>query len=129
MTNEIYNESKKRAPSQRKKILDVLRKAGVNGVLNSELVEICIGYRSRIAELYKIGYKIRVDHVEKGVCIYTLEHEPQIEKNKQKPAIDILVSIINSENDGKVTSNELVKLLNDQGFNITRKHGWYKRSV
>jgi hypothetical protein len=124
---EIYKDSVKRAPSQRETILNKLREAGVNGVLNLELVDICIGYRSRIAELYQMGYKIDCDNVEKGAVIYTLRSEPATPITNVPTAISVLTNEINDRG-GIIDTEDLIELLGDLNFNVVRKHGSHKKS-
>lgn len=122
--NEIYEEAMTRKPTQKQLILKVLRQAGDNGVLNTDLVEICIGYRSRIAEMYQAGFKIDVENLKRGVCKYTLRSEPEIEKTNIKSAFEIIASHVKTN--GSVTSDELVELLNKFNFNIVRRGGSHK---
>jgi predicted TIM-barrel enzyme len=124
----ILKEAKKRMPSQRERILHVLRQAGSNGVFNTDLVKLCIGYRSRIAELYQMGYKIEVENVDKGLCIYRLIEEPEEPIKNVPKAISIVVKEIKEKFGGSITADELVELLNEKGFNIVRKHGSHKVS-
>ncbi|WP_144624884.1 hypothetical protein [Bacillus velezensis] len=128
MNNEIFKESKKRAPSQRDRILNLLREKGDKGILNIELVDICIGYRSRIAELYQMGYKIDVENVEQGVCIYTLKEEPETPRTNIPSAVSVVMEEIQSSYDGSITADDLAAILNNMNFNIVRKHGSFKSS-
>lgn len=127
MDMTIYKDSVKRAPTQREIILDVLREAGDKGVLNIELVEICIGYRSRIAELYQMGYKVDVENVEKGACIYTLISEPEVPVTIVPKAVDVLAQKINEEYFGAITTDNLVELLGELNLNVVRKAGSHKK--
>ena len=124
----IYQEAVKRAPNQRERILNVLRQAGSKGVLNLDLVEICIGYRSRIAELYQMGYKIDVENVEKGAVIYTLREEPEHPKTNIPTAIQLVTKEIEETYHGAITTDGLIELLNKMNLNIVRKHGSHKVS-
>ena len=128
MDNTILKEATKRMPTQREKLLKVLREAGRNGVLNTELVEICIGYRSRIAELYQMGYQIDVENVEKGVCIYTLRKEPETPVTNIPSAVSVVADEIQSKYHGAITADNLLALLQELNFNIVRKHGSHKVS-
>lgn len=124
----IYQESVKRAPTQREIILERLRKAGSNGVLNLELVEICIGYRSRIAELYQMGYKIDCENVDRGACIYTLRKEPEVPIKKVPSALSVLEKEIDEKYQGTISKDDLVELLKEMNFNIVRRSGSHKAS-
>jgi hypothetical protein len=128
MNNEILAEATKRMPSQRERILEVLRKAGRNGVLNTDLVKLCIRYTGRLAELYQMGYKIDVDNVEKGVCIYTLREEPKTLVTDIPTAISVLAKTITEDYHGAITPDTLTKLLKSMNFNVVRKAGSHKAS-
>lgn len=128
MEKEIYLDSVKRAPTQRETLLDTLRKAGKKGVLNIDLVDICIGYRSRIAELYQMGYRIDVENIEKGVVIYTLISEPEVIVTSIPTAISVVQKEIDEKYFGAITSENLVQLLKDLNFNVVRKSGSHKVS-
>lgn len=128
MDKTILKEATKRMPTQRETLLDMLRKAGRNGVLNIELVEVCIGYRSRIAELYQMGYQIEVENVEKGVCIYTLIKEPATPIKDIPSALSVVVKEIEEKYRGAITADSLLSLLKEMNFNVVRKHGSHKLS-
>lgn len=128
MDNTILVEAKKRMPSQRERILEVLREAGNNGVLNTDLVQLCIRYTGRLAELYQMGYKINVEHVEKGVCIYTLLEEPVTPIKDVPTAISVLLKEINETHGNAITSENLMALLQEMNFNVVRKGGSHKVS-
>ncbi|MEX3625155.1 hypothetical protein [Viridibacillus arvi] len=128
MDNTILKEAVKRAPSQRERILGELRKAGKNGVLNTDLVKLCIRYTGRLAELYQMGYKIKVEYVEKGVCIYTLLEEPVSPIKSVPTAISVLVGEIEETYRGAITAENLVSLLQEMNFNVVRKCGSHKLS-
>lgn len=128
MDKTILQEATKRMPTQRETLLKILREAGKNGVLNTDLVEVCIGYRSRIAELYQMGYQIDVENVEKGVCIYTLIKEPETPVTNIPTAVSVVAREINEKFHGAITADNLLALLNEMNFNIVRKHGSHKVS-
>jgi hypothetical protein len=58
------------AAAHRTKILSAL-KSGSR--MNYELGEICLGYRARISELRKLGFKIVAERVEEGLFRYSLK--------------------------------------------------------
>ena len=122
----IYEETKRRAPTQRERLLEILREAGDKGVLNTDLVEVCIGYRSRIAELYQMGYKIDVEYLEQGVCIYTLRKEPVVPITEIPTAISMVSKTIDEEYSGAITSETLVAILKELNFNVVRRSGSHK---
>ncbi|MFQ3543683.1 hypothetical protein Q7A53_06325 [Halobacillus rhizosphaerae] len=125
---EIYKEAMDRKPTQKQKILEVLRQAGEKGVLNTELVQIAIGYRSRIAEMYQVGYRIDVENIDRGVCRYTLKHEPDLEQTNKPSAIQLLITEINKKHSGNVNSKELMSILSSNNFNVVRKSGSHKKT-
>jgi hypothetical protein len=96
--------------------------------LNTELVEVCIGYRSRIAELYQMGYRIDVDNIERGAVIYTLVSEPEVIVTSIPTAISVVQKQIDEKYYGAITSENLVQLLKDLNFNVVRKSGSHKVS-
>lgn len=128
MDYTILKEAKKRMPTQRETLLKVLREAGRKGVLNTDLVDICIGYRSRIAELYQMGYQVDVEHLDKGVCIYTLVHEPETPITNIPTAISVITEAINEKYHGAITADTLATLLKEMNFNVVRKSGSHKVS-
>lgn len=112
--------------SQREAIVNKLKKAGKKGVLNTELVKIGIGYRTRVSELYKLGYRIDCSYVGKSVCRYTLIQEPEVERDMDmRNAIDIISEDIDKLR-GFVKKEELIALMDHHGFHIVRKNGSYK---
>lgn len=125
-TKSIYQDSKHRSPSQRDQIVKRLRMAGRQGVANTDLVKMCIGYRSRIAELYQMGYKIDVVNLEGGVVQYILRKEPKvIQCLKSKPtAISMLVESL-----GEDVSEVLIQKLEELNLSVVRKSGAHKKDV
>jgi hypothetical protein len=125
----IFEEVKKRIPTQRTRLLKILRAAGEEGVLNTELVKVCIGYRSRIAELYQQGYEIECHHVEgvSGLCTYILRREPE-SKRKPKPAIDIFEEQLKNKLPSSANSviDILADVLKNSNLNIVRRAGSHK---
>ena len=122
----ILEQTKKRKPNQRDLLLAKLRKAGNKGILNTQLVKIAIGYRTRISELYKMGYKIDCDYVTTSVCRYTLREEPEFEKGiLYENAQDLTMKMI-EEAGGRISRKKLEKYLSENGFKIVRKNGSYK---
>lgn len=125
---EMLVDAQKRMPTQREILLKTLREAGHKGVLNTDLVEICIGYRSRIAELYQMGYDIRVENIERGVCIYTLVSEPEVPVKTVAPAVNVLAEKIQKDYHGAITADKLQDLLKELNFNVVRRAGSHKIS-
>jgi hypothetical protein len=61
---------------QRDKILTWLRMRGPQGVLNTELTELCMRYGARIFELRKAGYDIKTVKLDDSRFRFVLEEEP-----------------------------------------------------
>lgn len=123
----IYQDAIKRAPTQRELVLNTLREAGDKGVLNTDLVKLCIRYTGRLAELYQMGYKVDVEYIEKGVCIYTLVSEPAKPITEVPKAISVLAKEIDEQFHGAITTENLIQLLQDKNFNVVRRGGSHKK--
>lgn len=134
MTNEnkthkkILKDVKEKAPNQRQNILNALRVAGDEGILNTELVKICIRFTGRLAELYKMGYEVKTDYVDKSLVKYTLVKEPIVEKTTHKTALELVFEEINKTYSNSISKEELSELLKSKNFNIVRKYGSNKVS-
>lgn len=124
-----YEEAKPRIPSQKERILNMLKEAGSEGVTNSTLSNVAIRFTSRIQELYQEGYKIDIEPVENGIYRYILVSEPAIKKSKPEKAVNIVRRSIKEKFNGQVTADELINLLNENGFNIVRRYGAIKSST
>lgn len=122
-------EVDKRSGSQRETILDLLRKAGRFGVTNHELVKVCIGYRSRIAEMYQMGYKIKTVQTATSEFLYVLVSEPDtpVDYKAIPKAKGILAQEVESR--GVVDAITLMEIIDELGFNIVRKQGYHKEAV
>jgi hypothetical protein len=70
------HEDDERHSSQRDEILQRLRKRGRDGVLNSELNEICYRYGARLWELRKAGWVIVTQSLGGGLYKFILLREP-----------------------------------------------------
>lgn len=124
----IYDDALKRIPSQREKIVNLLKEAGEEGLLNTFLVGVCIRFGARISELNSMGYLIDIKCEGKGVYRYILKKVPsQIQYHDR--AEDIIFHIIDSEYDGIIDAHELKELLIDKDFHITRKPNWFKQRM
>lgn len=118
--------SRKAQINQREEIVNKLKKAGKKGVLNTELVKIGIGYRTRVSELYKLGYRIDCSYVNKSIVRYTLIAEPKPDHEADmRNALDIISEDIDKLR-GFVKKEELIALLEHYNFHIVRKNGSYK---
>jgi hypothetical protein len=65
-----------RRPSQRDRILDLLRERGSAGATNVELNAICYRYGGRLFELRKCGFTIRTESLGGGLFKFYLMAEP-----------------------------------------------------
>ena len=55
-----------KSPAQRERILVWLRMRGPQGVLNTQLTELCMRFGARIHELRKAGYDIRTERIDES---------------------------------------------------------------
>ncbi|MGG3890220.1 hypothetical protein [Metabacillus fastidiosus] len=125
---QTLKEAKKRIPSQRDKIIKLLKESGEQGATNKELQNICIRWDARVRELYQLGYVIEVNPIGNGVYNYKLVSEPETTVEKPKKAIEILIHKINKKYDGEINSDDLNNLLESEGLQVVRKYGSHKKS-
>lgn len=118
--NSILNESKKRKPTQKSRMIEALIEAGENGVTNYELSNIATCYTARLSELYSVGYSISVTHMGNGLYKYVLKHAPEMPKKHVKK-IDVVTKKINDDYSGKISVNELDLILDELNINVSRK--------
>lgn len=121
--------TKQRTPSQRQRILTLLRESGESGTTNAELIKIAFKYGSRIQELYELGYEISTETYENGITTYKLISEPEFENKSNQAAIDILLQQVNSLYQGNVNANDLINLLDKLNFTVKRRINSHKKSV
>ena len=123
-----YNEAQTRIPSQKEKIINMLKEAGENGVTNIELSKISLRYNARISELIMSGYIIENTQVKKGVYKYVLKGIKSNVKSYLHATDEILMIVENDYKD-RISSAELKNLLEEKDFTITRKANWYKNNL
>jgi hypothetical protein len=123
-----YNEAQERIPSQKEKMINLLKEAGENGVTNIELSKISLRYNARISELIMSGYIIENTQVKKGVYKYVLKGFKSDVKSYLHAADEILMIVENGYKD-RISSAELKNLLEEKDFTITRKANWYKNNL
>jgi hypothetical protein len=121
-----YREAQERIPSQIEKIVNLLKEAGEEGVTNVALSAISFKYDARLSELRSRGYEIETTHEAKSVYKYVLKKIPADEKFLVN-ATDEIIMIVEADFNGSITTNELIDLLDQKHFHITRKSGWYKQ--
>ena len=123
-----YDEALNRIPSQRERILNLLKDADEEGVLNIHLSDICLRYGARISELNSMGYLIDIKREGKGVYRYILKRVPS-EIQYHSRAEDEILRIIDVEYGGSIDAMELKALLIDKHYHITRKPNWFKQRM
>lgn len=116
----IHEESMERQPSQKELILNSLKLAGSNGVLNTELNDIMLRYSQIIYLLRLDGYEITTTNVSNGVVRYTLINDEPQEKPVKRSGIDIVRGEF-AELDGMVYLFELEDVLNKNNLQIIHK--------
>ena len=62
----MTREATSKSPAQRERILFWLRMRGEQGVLNTELTELCMRFGARIYELRQAGYDIRTERLDES---------------------------------------------------------------
>jgi hypothetical protein len=120
MSNTILKEANKRKPSQKTIMVNMLKKAGSEGVTNVEFSRVANCYGARLSELHSVGYIIAKESLGDGVYKYILEYAPDNPK-KAKKKIDELVDVVNNVFDGKVTGEELDFLIDELSIKVSRK--------
>ncbi|PAD70565.1 hypothetical protein CHH83_01820 [Bacillus sp. 7586-K] len=119
-------EASERIPTQREKILNLLRNAADKGITNQQFQNVCIRWDARVRELYQQGYVIENESLGNGVYKYILVSEPETIADKPKKAIELLISKINNTYNGKIDTESLSSLLEAEGLQVVRKHGAHK---
>ncbi|MGM1044798.1 MAG: hypothetical protein ACQEXX_01490 [Bacillota bacterium] len=119
----MNRETRERTESQKDKIIGLLREAGDNGVLNTQLSKVALRYNARIQELYVMGYKIDSEELAGGVTKYILKSEPSVKVSKPEKAIDVLINDIKSKYNDNLSSGDLFNYLEENNFTVRRKIG------
>jgi hypothetical protein len=123
----IYDEAKKRIPTQKEMILKALKDAGSAGVLNSKLQKISLRYGGILGFLYKEGYKIDTINLGDGAVKYVFKSDPTPDTKLNLPkAKELLMSKINNIFGGQVTAEQLENLLVDEGISMRYVGGTFK---
>lgn len=115
----MYKEAKERIPNQKVRIIEALRLAGESGLTNKQLSKIAMRYTARMAELYKMGYNIKLDNLGSGVVKYTLLSEP-VKPVKQENALQKIESMIRQMG-GEVTMSQLKEMLTYNNIIVAHK--------
>jgi hypothetical protein len=125
--SKIFEEAKKRIPSQKQLIIKELKEAGTKGITNIKLQKISLRYGGVLGNLYKEGYKIDTIPLTDGVVNYILRSEPTPETKKQLPkAMNLLTQKIDDVFGGQVTTEQLEKLLEEEGISVRYAMGTFK---
>ena len=123
-----YEEAKERIPSQLVKLIKALKAAGEEGLTNIELNKICLRYDSRLSDLRRKGFVIDTESMGRSLYRYYLRKTPSNEKSFTNANEEIFEAIKENFNDD-ITTKELEQLLDEKGFTVIRKHGWYKNKT
>jgi hypothetical protein len=115
----------KRIPSQLERIVKALREAGLEGVTNIELVKLSLKYDARISDLRRKGFVIDVEPLGKGIYKYILVKMPSDIKFFRN-ATEETLEAIDQYHGGYISRDDFELLLDLKGFQISRKHGWYR---
>jgi hypothetical protein len=125
MTTVKFDSNTKKRVSQRGQVLNALRTAGAKGLANFELYEISQRWAARLQELYKQGYKVRVENLGDGIYNYTLVEEPSAIPPTPDRAQDVLTREIEGKFGGSVTTAQLLYILQSNKLQVGRKAGTF----
>lgn len=121
-----YEDALNRIPTQRQKILNLLRDAGETGVTNKELSDVSLQYSARIHELRKAGCIIDHDKTDiSGIYRYYLRKLPAQEKYFDSAENEFLHQIETKYG----LSLEVKELLTELNFHVKRRANWYKENM
>lgn len=115
-----------RLANKKDQILQALRVAGQNGVLNADLSKISLRYGAHLGRLYQEGYKVSKEALGDGLFRYTLTYIP-VTPVKRERALDVLIKAIEAEDD-VIDSNDLLRLLRENNIAVKYKANTYKNS-
>ena len=114
-------EAKHRIPTQRERIVELLKERGELGATNAELSRIALCYQTRVFELVEQGYEIKLENLGKGLVKYVLVKEPDAPVAPRKPIRDIVVEEINENYGGLMDVSSLYELLEKCNAMVSRK--------
>lgn len=126
---QSYDDAQDRIPNQIEKMINLLKESGEKGVTNNQLSKICLGYGTRISELYQKGYEIEVTSKGRGVYKYVLKKSPTSELKFYENAKEEIIRTIKQDFNDRISGNELRLLLNKKDFNIRRNQNWFKKNT
>lgn len=118
-------EGVERTVPQRTRLLTALRKAGKNGLTSIELSEISLRWNARLGELNKMGYRIASESLGDGIWNYVLIHEPAAISPPPPRALDVLTREVEGKFGGKVTTGQLLHILQTNRLQVGHKAGTF----
>lgn len=130
-----FDDAQQRIPSQKEKIVNLLRDAGEDGVTNAELARIGLRYGARLTELYKEGFIIDNEPVENSESLYkyVLKAMPGTVTIHQDAETLLVAALLEKFDGGFVDIYEVVqalpKILDDEFLRVTRKPGYYRKRL
>lgn len=122
-----YDDALKRIPSQKQKIVQLLQERGEAGATNSELVQICLQYNSRLSELNREGYVIETIHVKEGLYKYVLHKKPGGIIYYADAISDVVNAAYIESNDGWIRIDRFLGIMEEHVCKMVRKPGYYKQ--
>lgn len=124
---EIFLDSQGRRVSQKIRILEVLREAGLRGMTNAELKDVAIRFSSLTNALQLDGYDIRLTNEGGGIVRYTLHnYEPVRDKVVLKNANEKVKDFF-TDNDGQVSYDMFKEFVEDSGLHVKHRPGGIKK--
>lgn len=117
--------SKPLRQTQRIRVLTALREAGDKGITNAELAEVSLRWQARLGELHKEGYRTSLENLGDGLVNYVLVHEPNAKLPTPPRAMDVLTREIEGKFGGKVTTSQLLYILQSNRLQVGHKAGTF----
>lgn len=122
-----YDEAQTRIPSQKLKIVQLLRDRGEEGATNTELVQISLQYNSRLSELSKEGYIIETIHIKDGLYKYVLHKVPGNIVYHTDALTDVLIAAYSESNNGWIKVEKIPAIMAENFCRMVRKPGYYQK--
>lgn len=124
---EIFLDSQGRRVSQKIRILEVLREAGLRGMTNAELKDVAIRFSSLTNSLQLDGYDIRLTNEGGGIVRYTLHNsEPIRDKVVPKDANEKVKDFFVA-NGEQVSYDMFKEFIEDNGLHVKHRPGGIKK--
>ena len=129
MSSVIYEEHKKRMPSQKKQILELLRGSGNIGITNADMSFISLRYGGIVHILEREGWDIEKTNMGNGLVRYVLHGDRPTREVDNRTGLEIMQGEIEA-NDGEITFLDLVNIMKRNGLHIKHKpFGVKKRNI